>query len=58
MNTQKDVLFIIGNWNPKVGSCEIPGLTGKYGLGEQNEAGQRLTEFFQEKRLVIANTIF
>ena len=54
----KDVLFIIGNWNTKVGSQEIPGLTGKFGLVVQNEAGQRLTEFFQENALVIANTLF
>ena len=54
----KDVLFIIGDWNAKVGSQEIPGVTGKFGLGVQNEAGQRLTEFFQEKALVIANTLF
>ena len=46
-NTQKDVLFITGDWNTKVGSQEIPGVTGKFGLGIQNEAGQRLTEFFQ-----------
>ena len=48
---QKDVLFIIGDWNAKVGSQEIPGLTGKFGLGVQNEAGQRLTEFCQENAL-------
>ena len=54
----KDVLFIIGDWNAKVGSQEIPGVTGKFGLGVQNEAGQRLTEFCQEKALVIANTLF
>ena len=57
-NTQKDVLFIIGNWNAKVGSQEIPGVTGTFGLGVQNEAGQRLTEFCQENALVIANTLF
>ena len=45
LTPQKDVLFIIGNWNAKVGSQEIPGVTGKFGLGVQNEAGQRLTEF-------------
>ena len=45
----KDVLFIIGDWNANVGSQEIPGVTGKFGLGVQNEAGQRLTEFCQEK---------
>ena len=54
----KDVLFIIGDWNAKVGSQEIPGVTGKFGLGVQNEATQRLTEFCQEKALVIANTLF
>ena len=53
-----DVLFIIGLWNAKVGRQEIPGVTGKFGLGEQNEAGQRLTEFCQENTLVIANTLF
>ena len=57
-NTKKDVLFIIGDWNAKVGSQEIPGITGKFGLGEQNEAGQRLMEFCQENALVIANTLF
>ena len=51
-------LFIIGDWNEKVGSQEIPGVTGKFGLGVQNEAGQRLTEFCQENALVIANTLF
>ena len=54
----KDVLFIIGAWNAKVGGQEIPGVTGKFGLGVQNEAGQRLTEFCQENALVIANTLF
>ena len=54
----KDILFIIGDWNEKVGSQEIPGVTGKFGLGVQNEAGQRLTEFCQENTLVIANTLF
>ena len=54
----KDVLFIIGDWNAKVGSQEIPGVTDKFGLGAQNEAGQRLTEFCQENALVIANTLF
>ena len=53
----KDVLFIIGDWNAKVGSQEIPGVTGKFGLGVQNQAGQRLIEFFQENALVIANTL-
>ena len=54
----KDVLFIIGDWNPKVGSQEAPGVTGKLGLRVQNEAGQRLIEFCQENALVIANTLF
>ena len=54
----KDVIFIIGDWNAKVGSQEIPGVTGKFGLGVQNEAGHRLTEFCQENTLVIANTLF
>ena len=54
---KKDVLFIIGDWNAKVGSQEILGVTGKFGLGVQNEAGQRLTEFCQENTLVIANTL-
>ena len=53
-NTHKDVLFIIGDWNAKVGSQETPGITGKCGLGVQNEAGQKLTEFCQENTLVIA----
>ena len=55
---QKDVLFIIEDWNAKVGSQETPGVTGKFGLGMQNEAGQRLIEFCQENALVIANTLF
>ena len=55
---QKDVLFIIRDWNSKGGSQETPGVTGKFGLGVQNEAGQRLTEFCQENALVIANTLF
>ena len=54
----KDVLFIIGDWNAKVGSQEIPGITGKSGLGVQNEAGQRLTEFCQKNTLIIANILF
>ena len=54
----KNVLFIIGDWNAKVGSKETPGVTGKFGLGVQNEAGQRLKEFCQENALVIANTLF
>ena len=58
LTPQKDVLFIIGDWNAKVGSQETPRVTGKFGLGIQNEAGQRLTEFFQEKTLFIANTHF
>ena len=58
LTPEKDVLFIIGNWNAKVGSQEIPGIAGKFGLGVQNEAEQRLTEFFQENALVIANTHF
>ena len=52
-----DVLFITGDWNAKVGSHKTPGVTGKFGLGVQNEAGQRLIEFFQENALVIANTL-
>ena len=56
--TKKDVLFIIGDWNAKVGSQEIPGITGKFGFGIQNEAGQRLTECCEENTLVIANTLF
>ena len=58
LTPRKDVLFIIGDWNAKVGSQEIPRVTGKFGLGVQNEAGQRLTEFCQENTLVIANTLF
>ena len=58
LTPKKDVPFIIGDWNAKVGSQEIPGVTGKFGLGGQNEAGQRLIEFCQEKALVIANTLF
>ena len=54
----KDDLFIIGDWNAKVGSQEILGITGKFGLGVQNEVGQRLTEFCQETTLAIANTVF
>ena len=54
----KYVLFIIGDWNAKVGSEETPGVTGKFGLGVQNEAGQKLIEFCQENILVIANTLF
>ena len=55
---KRDVLFIIGSWNAEVGSQEIPGVTGKFGLGVQNEAGQRLIEFCQENALGIANTHF
>ena len=55
--TKKDVLFIIGDWIAKVGSPEILGVTGKFGLGVQSEAGQRVTEFCQENTLVIANTL-
>ena len=58
LTPKKDVLFIIGDWNEKVGSNEILGVTGKFGLGVQNEAGQRLTEFCQGNALVIANTLF
>ena len=58
LTPKKDVLFIIGNWNAKVGSQETPGLTGKFGLGIRNEAGQRLIEFCQENTLVIVNTLF
>ena len=54
----KEVLFIIGDWNVKVGSQETSGIIGKFGLGVQNEAGQRLIEFCQENALVIANTLF
>ena len=58
LTPKKDVLFIIRDWNAKVGSQETPGVTGKFGPGVQNEAGQRLTEFCQEKTLVIANILF
>ena len=58
LTPKKDVLFIIGDWNAKAGSQETPGVTGKFGLGVQNEAGQRLTEFCQENALVITNTVF
>ena len=58
LTPKKDVLFIIGDWNAKVGSQETPGVTGKFGLGVQNEAGQRLIEFCQENTLVRANTLF
>ena len=55
---KKNVFFVVGDWNVKVGSQEIPGVTGKFGLGVQNEAGQRLTEFCQENAQVIENTLF
>ena len=58
LTPKKDVLFITGDWNAKVGSQEIPEVTGKFGLGVQNEAGKRLIEFCQENALVIANTLF
>ena len=58
LTPNKDVLFIIGDWNAKVGSQETPGVTGKFGLGVQNEAGQRLIAFCHENALVIANTLF
>ena len=58
LTPQKDVLFIIGDWNAKVGSQKTPEVTGKFGLGEQNKAWQKLTEFCQENSLVIANTFF
>ena len=58
LTPQKDVLFIIGDWNAKVESQEIPGVIGKFGLGLQNEAGQRLIEFCQENTVITANTLF
>ena len=58
LTSPKDVLFITGDWNAKVGSQETPGVTGKFGLGMRNEAGQRPIEFCQENALVIANTLF
>ena len=58
LTPKKDVLFIIGDWNAKVGSQATPGVTGTFGLGVQNETGQRLIEFCQENSLVIANTLF
>ena len=58
LTIKKDVLFIIGDWNAKVGSQETLGVTGKFGLGVRNEAGQRLIDFCQENTLVIANTLF
>ena len=58
LTPKKDVIFIIGDWNAKVERQEIPGVTCKFGLGVQNEAGQKLIEFSQENSLVIANTLF
>ena len=58
LTSTKDVLFIIGDWNAKVGSQETPGVTGKFDLGVRNESGQRLIKFCQENPLVIANTLF
>ena len=58
LTPKKDILFIIGDWNAKVGSQETPGVTGKFGLGMWNEAGQRVLQFCQENALVIANTLF
>ena len=58
LTPQKDVIFIIGDWNANVGSQETHGITGKFGPGVQNEAGQRLIEFCQENALVIANTLY
>ena len=58
LTPQKDVFFIIGDWSAKVGSQETPGVTGKFGLGIRNEAGQRLIAFCQENALVITNTLF
>ena len=58
LTPKRDVLFIIGAWNAKVGSQEKPGVTGNFGLGVRNEAGQRLIDFCQENTLVIANTLF
>ena len=58
LTCKKDVLFIIGDWNAKVGSQETPGVTGKFGVGVRNEARQQLIKFCQENTLVIANTLF
>ena len=58
LRPKRDVLFIIGDWSTKVGSQDIPGVRGKFGLGVQNEAGQRLIEFCQENAPVIANTFY
>ena len=58
LRPKEDVLFIIGDWNAKVGSQQTPGITGRFGLGVRNEAGQRLTEYCQENTLVVENTLF
>ena len=58
LKPKKDILFITGDWNTKVGTQDTPGVTGKFGLGLRNEAGQRLIEFYQENTLVTANTLF
>ena len=58
LTPKKDIIFIIGDWNAKVGNQDIPGVTGKFGLGVRNKAGQRLIDFCQENTLVIANTLF
>ena len=58
LTPKEDILFIIGDWNAKVGSQETSGITGKFGLGVQNEAGQKLTEFCQENSPIRANTLF
>ena len=58
LTPKKDVLFITGDWNAKVGSREIPGVTGKFGLGVQSEAGERLIEFYQKNTLILAKTLF
>ena len=58
LTPKEDVIFIIGHWKAKIGSQELPGVTGKFGLGTQNEVGQKLIEFYQENALVIANTLF
>ena len=57
LTPKKDVLCIIGDWNAKVGSQDIPGVRGKFGLGVQNEAGQRITEFCQKNALLVTNTL-
>ena len=58
LTPKKDVLFILGDWNAKVGNQQTPGVTGRFGLGVRNEAGQRLIEFCQENAVVIANALF